>query len=364
MDWDNVRVFLAVARGGQFVAAAKRLKLDPATVSRRIAALEETIGAKLFDRRTTGAKLTDAGERLISAAEQMESAFLDAHSEISGVDLKPTGNMSIGAPEPMDWNKTISDFLIVTIPGVLLYFMGWAYLYYYLQSFGIYPSELKLDTMTVLIYSYTPISDFISTHWVVVVLWITVVLTIIHLKFNWREPLVALMPRLPKVVGNLSKYYRPAVDLSPFVRTVYFSFVCLIGIIFVLYFVLVPISHWTAERKVKEAWSPKSSATIRVNLQQRNAAAEDKMVESSFNGNATEGDDQPGSSLVSQEKSCQDTESLIRIFSDDSTLFTLCVDKYHIGRVFELRKEKGVISARDVYPVENTFIRPNGGGAQ
>jgi DNA-binding transcriptional LysR family regulator len=62
MDWDNVRVFLAVARGGQFVAAAKRLKLDHATVSRRIAALEETIGAKLFDRRTTGAKLTGAGE--------------------------------------------------------------------------------------------------------------------------------------------------------------------------------------------------------------------------------------------------------------------------------------------------------------
>jgi DNA-binding transcriptional LysR family regulator len=42
MDWENVRVFLAVARGGQFVAAAKRLKLDYATVSRRIAALEAT----------------------------------------------------------------------------------------------------------------------------------------------------------------------------------------------------------------------------------------------------------------------------------------------------------------------------------
>jgi hypothetical protein len=38
MDWDNVRVFLAVARGGQFVAAAKRLKLDKATVCRRVAA--------------------------------------------------------------------------------------------------------------------------------------------------------------------------------------------------------------------------------------------------------------------------------------------------------------------------------------
>jgi DNA-binding transcriptional LysR family regulator len=97
MDWDNVRVFLAVARGGQFVAAAKRLKLDHATVSRRIAALEETVGAKLFDRHTTGAKLTGAGERFISAAEQMESAFLHAQGEISGVDLELAGDVRIGA---------------------------------------------------------------------------------------------------------------------------------------------------------------------------------------------------------------------------------------------------------------------------
>jgi DNA-binding transcriptional LysR family regulator len=99
MDWDNVRVFLAVARGGQFVAAAKRLRLDHATVSRRIAAFEETVGAKLFDRRTTGAKLTSAGERFLSAAEQMESAFLHAQGEISGVDLELTGDVRIGAPD-------------------------------------------------------------------------------------------------------------------------------------------------------------------------------------------------------------------------------------------------------------------------
>jgi DNA-binding transcriptional LysR family regulator len=99
MDWDNVRVFLAVARAGQFVAAAKRLKLDHATVSRRIAALEAAVGAKLFDRRTTGARLTGAGERFIGAAEQMESAFLHAQGEISGVDLELSGDVRIGAPD-------------------------------------------------------------------------------------------------------------------------------------------------------------------------------------------------------------------------------------------------------------------------
>ena len=57
------------------------------------------LGAKLFDRRTTGAKLTGAGERFIGAAEQMESAFLHAQGEISGVDLELSGDVRIGAPD-------------------------------------------------------------------------------------------------------------------------------------------------------------------------------------------------------------------------------------------------------------------------
>ncbi len=99
MDWDNVRVFLAVARSGQFVAAARRLRLDHATVSRRIAALEAALGAKLFDRRTTGARLTSAGERFLATAEEMESAFLHAQAEIGDKDVELTGVVRIGAPD-------------------------------------------------------------------------------------------------------------------------------------------------------------------------------------------------------------------------------------------------------------------------
>ena len=99
MDWDNVRVFLAVARAGQFVAAARRLGLDHATASRRVAALEAALGAKLFDRRTTGAKLTSAGERFLVAAEEMESAFLHAQAEVSDIDVELSGDLRIGAPD-------------------------------------------------------------------------------------------------------------------------------------------------------------------------------------------------------------------------------------------------------------------------
>jgi DNA-binding transcriptional LysR family regulator len=99
VDWDNVRIFLAVARAGQFVAGAKRLHLDHATASRRVAALEAALGAKLFDRRTTGARLTSAGERFLAAAEQMESAFLHAQGEVSDLDVELAGDVRIGAPD-------------------------------------------------------------------------------------------------------------------------------------------------------------------------------------------------------------------------------------------------------------------------
>ena len=99
MDWDNVRVFLAVARVGQFVAAARTLRLDHATVSRRVGALEAALRAKLFERRTSGAKLTSAGERFLKAAEEMESAFLHAQGEVSDIDVELAGDVRIGAPD-------------------------------------------------------------------------------------------------------------------------------------------------------------------------------------------------------------------------------------------------------------------------
>lgn len=58
MNWDDVRIFLAVARAGQILGAARRLELNHATVSRRVAALEQALNAKLFRRLTTGSELT------------------------------------------------------------------------------------------------------------------------------------------------------------------------------------------------------------------------------------------------------------------------------------------------------------------
>jgi DNA-binding transcriptional LysR family regulator len=99
MNWDDVRIFLAVARAGQILGAARRLGLNHATVSRRIAALEEALGAKLFRRHTAGSALTAAGERFLGVAERMEADMIAARSELAGEGEAVSGTVRIGAPD-------------------------------------------------------------------------------------------------------------------------------------------------------------------------------------------------------------------------------------------------------------------------
>jgi DNA-binding transcriptional LysR family regulator len=99
MNWDDVRIFLAVARAGQILGAARRLELNHATVSRRVAALEDSLGAKLFRRLTTGSELTPAGERFLAVAERMEADMIAARSELTGGDEAISGTVRIGAPD-------------------------------------------------------------------------------------------------------------------------------------------------------------------------------------------------------------------------------------------------------------------------
>ena len=77
MDWDDVRVFLAVARHGSLRAAGRALGLSQPTIGRRLAGFEATFGGPtLFDRRPEGLRLNAAGEHLIPAAETVERAAL------------------------------------------------------------------------------------------------------------------------------------------------------------------------------------------------------------------------------------------------------------------------------------------------
>jgi DNA-binding transcriptional LysR family regulator len=98
-DWNDVRAFLAVARSGRLTAAATRLGVDHSTLSRRIAALEHSLKAKLFDRSPSGYSPTEAGRRLMPLAEEMERLALGAAETVGGSAGLIEGMVRIGSPE-------------------------------------------------------------------------------------------------------------------------------------------------------------------------------------------------------------------------------------------------------------------------
>ena len=99
IDWDDLRVFLAVARAESLSGAGRALRLDPATVGRRIARLEERIEALLFAKSPQGYALTGAGQGLLRHAERAEQAVTAAREEVRGEAGGLSGQVRIGAPD-------------------------------------------------------------------------------------------------------------------------------------------------------------------------------------------------------------------------------------------------------------------------
>jgi len=100
INWDDLRFFLEVARTRTASGAARRLAVDYTTVSRRIRALEQNLGALLFEKsRSSGFVLTVEGQRLLGHAETLESTLLAACEQVSGTSLGLSGHLRIGCTE-------------------------------------------------------------------------------------------------------------------------------------------------------------------------------------------------------------------------------------------------------------------------
>src|SRR5215467_5859904 len=98
IDWDQVRVFLAVARAGQLAGAAARLGLDVSTVSRRIDRLEAELGVHLFDRTRDGTVATAAAEAMLPAAEDMERGLAQFAAAVDAIETTAEGVVRLTAP--------------------------------------------------------------------------------------------------------------------------------------------------------------------------------------------------------------------------------------------------------------------------
>ena len=101
MNWDDLKVFLAVARSGSVSGGARRLGLQHSTVSRRIHKLEQDLGARLFDRIPGGYELTGEGEALQRRALRMEQEVLAVDGALSGKDRKLSGPLRVTTVDNM-----------------------------------------------------------------------------------------------------------------------------------------------------------------------------------------------------------------------------------------------------------------------
>jgi len=98
-NWDDMRIFLAVARAKGLSGAARTLKMDPATLGRRVARLELAVGAPLFVKSPQGYALTDLGQRMQDKAIEAEEALALAMDEGQGGTRGLTGQIRIGSPD-------------------------------------------------------------------------------------------------------------------------------------------------------------------------------------------------------------------------------------------------------------------------
>jgi DNA-binding transcriptional LysR family regulator len=131
VGWDDLRVFLQVARFHSLTAAAPGLKCDPATIGRRVSRLEDQLDTRLFVRSPQGYEITASGEALLEKVEQMELALRGAEIPQVGTSRGLVGAIRIGAPdgsanyllpqvcaEISDENPNL-DIQIVALPRVL-----------------------------------------------------------------------------------------------------------------------------------------------------------------------------------------------------------------------------------------------------
>ncbi|MDQ7015306.1 MAG: LysR family transcriptional regulator [Gammaproteobacteria bacterium] len=125
MNWDDLRLFLAVARTGSISGAAKQLAVQHSTVSRRVHKLEENIGARLIERKHSGYTLTSAGKQVKAAATRMEIEMIGIDGALLDIDTQLSGSLRITAINNMASTILMPMFarFIERYPNVKLHIM-------------------------------------------------------------------------------------------------------------------------------------------------------------------------------------------------------------------------------------------------
>ena len=125
VSWDEFRLVKAIADSRSLVGAAEALGLNHSTVFRRLGALEDAMGTRLFERSRLGYAPTAAGEEMIALAGRMAQDIIEFERTVAGRDVKPAGELRI---------TTNDTFLAHFVAPVL-------------ASFGVAYPDIRLDVI-------------------------------------------------------------------------------------------------------------------------------------------------------------------------------------------------------------------------
>lgn len=101
LEWNDLHLVLAVCREGTLSGAARVLGVNHSTVFRRIGAIEEKLGVRLFERLPTGYAMTEAGEAMRKVGERVENDMLGLSRELIGRDLSLSGVLRVAVPDAL-----------------------------------------------------------------------------------------------------------------------------------------------------------------------------------------------------------------------------------------------------------------------
>jgi len=113
LSWDDFRLVKAIADAHSLVGAAEDLDLNHSTIFRRLGAVEETIGARLFERSRAGYQPTAAGEEMVELATKMSDSIIEFERRVAGRDVKPSGELRI---------TTVDTIAVYLLPPILVRF--------------------------------------------------------------------------------------------------------------------------------------------------------------------------------------------------------------------------------------------------
>jgi len=125
MDWNALKLFLAIADSGTLTGAASTLEVSHSTIFRRLNSFEDEIGGRLFERLSHGYELTPMGEELLVEAKKIAASFDDMERQIVGKDIQPKGTVKITAPHNI----------------------AYRYLPRYLTEFNLIYPEIKIELL-------------------------------------------------------------------------------------------------------------------------------------------------------------------------------------------------------------------------